>query len=87
MGKEQRTICAVASIVATAREMNEGCPAANSIEIAMYNVNQQLDASIDLIAVVAANAKDLPQGPGPALEWIAIVATQIARELRGGQSQ
>ena len=81
---EQGKISAVANIVATAREMNQGCPAASSIEKAMLNVNQQLDTRIELIAVVAANAKGLPQGPGPALEWIATAAAQIARELRGG---
>ena len=81
---EQGKISAVANIVATAREMNQGCPAASSIEKAMLNVNQRLDTRIELIAVVATNAKSLPQGPDLVLEWIATAAAQIARELRGG---
>lgn len=84
MSTEQGKISAVANIVATAREMNQGCPAASSIEEAMLNVNQQLDTRIELIAIVAANAKSLPQGPAPALDWIATATAQIARELRGG---
>ncbi len=87
MCKEQGKLGAVAHIVATAREMNQGCPAASSIHSAMCRVNKQLDTRIELIAVVAANAKCLPQGPASALDWIASASSQIVKELRPGGYQ
>ena len=77
---------ALKNIVDSAHEMNEECPAANSIESAltMVYVNQPLYTGIKLIAIVAKNAMSLPQGPGPALDWIASVSARIASERRGG---
>ena len=72
-------------IVATAREKNKECPAAKYIDAAMTKAKlfPRLDTSMELIAIVAANAISLPQGSAPALGWIAESAAKIARELRG----
>ena len=73
-------------LTAAARQKEQWNPAAEHIDGAICKAKayQNLNSSIELVAVVAAQAGGLQYHAADAFDWVSDAAAQIARDLRGG---